>query len=274
MAFSDDVDFVAFDLETTGLSPAFCRIVEFGAVRFLPDGTEISRMQQLADPGCPVPAGVTAIHGITDVMLRGRPTVEEVLPEFLRVLGGTDTILTAHNASFDIGFVSAALARTQMNLPCHRVVDTMCLSRRRLSRIPDHRLETIGRHFGVTDSTEHRALGDALVVKSVFLRLLDERPAIGSLDELLRAAPPLRFEPAILASADIPAGYESLAAAIEVAESVVIVYEGGTKGRTSRRITPRGVIESNGNLYLIARCHIDDVDKHFRLDRIREIQTG
>ena len=123
MAFTENVEFVAFDLETTGLSSAFCHIVEFGAVRFRADGTELDRLEQLVDPGCPVPRDATAVHGITNDMIRGQPTVEEVLPEFLQFLGGTDTILMAHNASFDLGFLAVALHRLGANVPEHPVVD-------------------------------------------------------------------------------------------------------------------------------------------------------
>ncbi len=63
-----------------------------------------------------------------------------------------------------------------------------------------------------------------------------------------------------------------LAEAIEIRQSLSIVYDGGTKGRRRRQITPRSLIESRGSLYLIAHCHIDDMEKHFRLDRILEIE--
>ena len=82
------------------------------------------------------------------------------------------------------------------------------------------------------------------------------------------------FEPACLDPVVMPAGYEPLAHAIETGQSLSIVYGGGSKGQRSRQITPHTLIEEYGNLYLIARCHIDDTDKHFRLDRIREIQSG
>ena len=85
-----DVEFVAFDLETTGLHSTFCKIVEFGAVRFRVDGTELDRMERLVDPNCPVPRDATAVHGITDDMLRGQPSIEKVLPEFVQFLGSPD----------------------------------------------------------------------------------------------------------------------------------------------------------------------------------------
>lgn len=272
MPCTGDLEFIAFDLETTGLHPAFCRIVEFGAVRFRADGTELDRMQQLVDPCCPVPAQATAVHGITDRMLRGQPSVEQVLPRFLKFLGGPESVLLAHNAPFDLGFLSAAWDRLQTQVPEHPVVDTLALSRRRLRRLPNHRLETVGQHLRVAESAQHRALGDALMVKSVFLRLLAQSPVIGSLGELYGTVAPLYFQPP--ARVSVPAGYEPLAEAIKSGRSIGIVYDGGTKGRRRRKITPKRLIENRGSLYLIAHCHLDGMEKSFRLDRILEMETA
>lgn len=80
-------EFVAFDLETTGLYPYCHRIAELGAVRFRSDGTELARYSQLVNPGRRMPPDATAIHGVTDAMLRHQLSLDEVLPEFLEFLG-------------------------------------------------------------------------------------------------------------------------------------------------------------------------------------------
>ena len=268
----DGVEFVAFDLETTGLSPDFHRIIEFGAVRFRTDGTELDRLEQFVNPGCPVPRDATAVHGITNDMLRGQPTINQALPNFVQFLGDSSTILLAHNASFDLGFLAVALHRIGANIPEHPVVDTLNLSRWRLRQLPNHRLETVSKHLQITDFTEHRALGDALVVKAVYLRLLEQHPVIKRIDDLFSFIPPLYFEEFMPVSIVFPAGYEPLAEAMEIGQSISIVYDGGTKGRRKRQITPTSLIETRGSLYLIAHCHIDDTEKHFRLDRILEIE--
>jgi DNA polymerase-3 subunit epsilon len=270
--FMDDVEFIAFDLETTGLHSTFCQIVEIGAVRFRADGTEVGRMEQLVDPGCPVPERAVAVHGITDDMLLGQPRIEDVLPEFVKFVGSSESILLAHNASFDLRFLSAAWNRIGASVPDHPVVDTLDLSRGRLRQLPNYRLETVNEHLHITDFTEHRALGDALVVKEVFLRLLEQHPAIKRMDELFNSISPLHFEQFVPVPINVPTGYEPLVEAIEIRQSISIVYDGGTKGRRKRLVTPRRLIESRGSLYLIARCHIDDIEKHFRLDRILEIE--
>src|SRR3990172_4043123 len=83
-----DAEFVAFDLETTGLYPVSCRIVEFGAVRFKLAKGELHHFEQLVDPECPIPGDATRIHGITDAMVHGMPTVATTLPIFLVFLVG------------------------------------------------------------------------------------------------------------------------------------------------------------------------------------------
>lgn len=93
-----ETEFVAFDLETTGVGPRSCQIVELGAVRFRLDGTEVGCIEQLVDPGCPIPPAVTRIHGITDAMVRGMPTIAAVLPRLLEFLGSSATLLLAHHA--------------------------------------------------------------------------------------------------------------------------------------------------------------------------------
>jgi len=100
--------FAAFDVETTGLESDRDRIVEIGAVRFDRRGM-MARYSVLIDPGAPMPPEVTRINNITDAMLKGKPPIEAVLPDFLRFVKGA--VLTAHNAPFDIGFINAALKR-------------------------------------------------------------------------------------------------------------------------------------------------------------------
>ena len=101
-------EFVAFDLETTGLSSMNDRITEVGAV-ILKNGKEIDRFQTLVDPERLLTAENTELTGITIEMLKGLPKIEEILPKFLEFVG--DRPLVAHNAAFDIGFIRAECER-------------------------------------------------------------------------------------------------------------------------------------------------------------------
>lgn len=101
-------EFVAFDLETTGLSAETARIVEIGAVRFRADGEVLGQFAQLINPECRIPAGVTAIHGITDAMVADQPVIADVLPALIEFFGDPRVLLLAHNAHFDMRFLAAA----------------------------------------------------------------------------------------------------------------------------------------------------------------------
>src|SRR3954452_15079275 len=103
---SPDREYVAFDLETTGLSATSDRIVEVGAVRFDASGQEMGIFERLVNPLRLSGARARAIHGISDAELARAETAEVVLPEFLAFLGDPDrTTLLAHNAAFDAGFL-------------------------------------------------------------------------------------------------------------------------------------------------------------------------
>ncbi len=94
--------FIAFDLETTGTKPSTDSIVEVGAVLF--DGDRaLKGYGALVDPGVPIPPDASAVNGITDKMLQGKPKITEVLPEFAAFCG--DLPLVAHNAPFDYKFL-------------------------------------------------------------------------------------------------------------------------------------------------------------------------
>jgi len=268
MPFSTSTTFIAFDLETTGLSPAFHRIVEIGAIRFTPDGTVLSVLNQLVNPLCRIPPQATQVHGITDEMVRGMPTVEEVLPQFLNFITGSSTILLAHNASFDVGFISAALGRCGLNAPDVPVVDTVSLARWKWPRLRNHKLETVARHLRIADRTEHRALGDVDVLKAVFENLISRPPTIETLDHLFGISSPYSFESIENKPLVVPDRYQFWVEVIKVRRSVSIVYNGGTKGRNIRQITPRNLMQNRGSLFLVAYCHIDRIEKSFRLDRI------
>jgi DNA polymerase III epsilon subunit family exonuclease len=125
-----DITFIAFDTETTGLFPIMHRLVEIGAVRFRLDGCELATFQTLIDPQLPIPSDVQQVHGITDAMVRGQPTVEQIMPHFIEFLGAPDTILLAHNAPFDLGFLTMALIRLGIAYPPHDVCDTLDIARR------------------------------------------------------------------------------------------------------------------------------------------------
>jgi DNA polymerase III subunit epsilon len=256
--------FIAFDLETTGLSAAMDRIVEIAAVRFLETGEEIARFQTLVNPERPVPPGAFAVHGLPDHLLAQAPTAREVLPAFLAFLGdASGTALLAHNAAFDAGFLGTELSRAGLPIPECAIFDTLALARRRLPMLPSHRLQAVVAHLGLDSRGTHRAMADSLLVKQIWLRLEGHHQSSGVMSFKMfeaRGQPPL------------PVGWAVLEQLVARGSVLQIEYEGGTRGSARRSITPRRLESRGGSHFLVAVCHIDSIEKSFRVDRIRALE--
>jgi DNA polymerase III epsilon subunit family exonuclease len=187
------ITFVAFDTETTGLFPIMHRLVEIGAVRFRLDGRDHATFQQLIDPEIPIPQDVQQMYGITDRMVRGQPTLEQVIPQFIEFLGHRDTILLAHNAPFDLGFLAMSLIRLGIAYPPHYLLDMLELARRLYPTWQNHSLEHVAIKLNVANKAEHRAMSDARAVKDIFLAMLQHAPTVKTIADVMRLSPLLTF---------------------------------------------------------------------------------
>ncbi|HWV77453.1 MAG TPA: DEDD exonuclease domain-containing protein [Isoptericola sp.] len=187
-----DVTFVVVDLETTGGRAADGGITEIGAVK-VRGGEVLGELQSLVNPGHPVPAFVARLTGITTSMVATAPPVELVLPSFLEF--ARDAVLVAHNAPFDVGFLRAACDRLGYDWPGFRVVDTVPLARRVVTRdeAPNHKLSTLAALFRARVTPEHRALADARATVDVLHALLERLAPLGitHLEDLAGAADPV-----------------------------------------------------------------------------------
>jgi DNA polymerase III epsilon subunit family exonuclease len=131
-------------------------------VRFRLDGRELEIFHTFINPEMPIPHDVQQVHGITDAMVRGKPTVEQILPRFIEFLGHRDTILLAHNAPFDLDFLGMALIRLGITYPLHYLCDTLDMTRRLSPTWPSHRLEHVATRLNIANGAEHRALSDGV----------------------------------------------------------------------------------------------------------------
>ena len=163
--------YTVFDTETTGLNPSGGdEIIQMGAARIV-NGKLLRQesFEQLVDPQRMIPAVTIPIHGITQDMVRGQPTIGEVLPAFH--VFAQDTVLVAHNAAFDMKFLQLKEAETGLVFN-HPVLDTLLLSAVVHPNQESHRLEAIAERFNITVLGRHTALGDAMVTAEVWLRLI------------------------------------------------------------------------------------------------------
>ena len=183
-----DRDFVCVDLETTGGSAAWHRIIEIGTVE-IDRGGAVREWSTLVNPGARIPAQIEAFTGISNDMVAGAPRFEDVYRELLERLGGR--VFVAHNARFDYGFIRAELARLEVRYTA-RVLCTVKLSRRLFPGEPRHNLDAVIARHGLGCDARHRALGDARVLRDLLAVLKrDVEPArlAALVDGLLREAP-------------------------------------------------------------------------------------
>ncbi len=181
--------YVVFDTETTGLNPSKGdEVIQIGAIRII-NGQLLYHeiIDQLVDPKRFVPAESVAIHGIEPILLKGQPTIDQVLPHFHTF--AESSVLVAHNAAFDMRFLQLQESKTGIIFD-NPVIDTMLLSSIVHPNQESHSLDTLAERLNVTIVGRHTALGDAIVTGEVLLKLIPllEAQGIFTLAEALDAA--------------------------------------------------------------------------------------
>ncbi len=176
--------FVVVDLETTGASARYDRVIELAAIR-VRAGIVEDCLETLVDPRVAIPPFITRLTGISAATVRGRPTVEQVLPELRRFTAGA--VLVAHNASFDHGFLAQAFQRAAISWECERLC-TLRLARRLAPGLPSYKLDSLCAHLGLSYVQRHRARPDAEATVSLLGHLLQaaREQGIDRLGQLLQ----------------------------------------------------------------------------------------
>ncbi len=164
-----DGTFVVFDIETTGFSPVKNKIIEIGAVK-VTGGRIVDRMDEFVNPEVPIPFEIERLTGINDAMVMDAPCIDVVLPKFLEFCG--DAVLVAHNASFDVSFIShnASLLGHAFS---PTVMDTVTLARVLLPNLNRYKLDTVAKALGVSLENHHRAVDDAEATAGIFLKFVE-----------------------------------------------------------------------------------------------------
>lgn len=183
MIESDRDMFVCIDCETTGLDPKMDRIIEVAVLCFN-KANNFEGYETLIDPCCTIPESSIEIHHISQEMVAGKPKIEEVLEELLKLIGRR--IIVGHNVFFDMQLIANAAERA--NIPC-TILNNPYLDTLRMARLygesPVNSLEQLRRHFNVTDEGAHRAMSDVIVNVEVFRHLFKQYRSVNDVFDAL-----------------------------------------------------------------------------------------
>jgi len=161
---------IYYDTETTGIKAERDRIVEIAAY----DPVLNRTFEKLVNPGVPIPAEVTAIHNISDAMVADSPLFGEVAKEFIEFCEG-DVVLIAHNNDgFDVHFLRHEFARSGVDFPAWKFLDSLKWARRYRKDLPRHTLQFLREIYGITANNAHRALDDVIVLHQIFSNMIDD----------------------------------------------------------------------------------------------------
>jgi DNA polymerase III epsilon subunit family exonuclease len=274
----EDVNFVALDLETTGIAPAYDHIIEIGAARFQmrADGTTVAGpcFEQLVRPDRNIPNEICALTGIDNDMVKDAPPLDEVWPAFLSFLQAIPrSVIIAHNVRADLGFLVMAGETLNQPWPDVPAYCTFRIAREVLNEVPNYRLGSLvdWLNVGNEDATFHRALADALHTRNLLAACV-KRTEVTHL-EALRGGRPIPRPNPIEFEVTVPSALKPLEDAIQARTPMRFAYRGGSKGKELRPVTPLGFYQEEEVLYLRGHCHIDDSIKSFRCDRIRRLSA-
>ena len=184
----DRSEFVVVDLETTGLAPDRCAILEIGAVH-VSALRPVGRFHSLIRQPQAISRAIADLTGIDDAMLADAPAAGPALRGFRSWLERTGPApFVAHNARFDAGFVAASLARLGLPPLCVPVFCTQKLARRIVPEVGRSNLDSLCAHFGIGNAARHRALGDARATAALLVELIElarSRHGLATLGDLL-----------------------------------------------------------------------------------------
>lgn len=160
----EEAVFTFIDVETTGLSPRAARVCEVAAVSFLGQD-RVGTLAELVNPGSPIPAEVSRIHGITDEMVKDSPSFGAVAPRLLALL--ENSVVVAHNAPFDVEFLREEFGRVGLRFPRLYCVDTLEIARKGW-KFQSNRLGKIAAELNIANENWHRALNDVETTRRIF----------------------------------------------------------------------------------------------------------
>lgn len=276
----DEVEFTIFDTETTGLEPeSGDRIVEIAAIRFKRK-ERLATFHALVNPNRPISSAAFEVNKITPDMLRDAPSIEGVMPEFLKFIEGS--CLCAYNAGFDLEFLNneirlllfsrdAALVSNKNILKDTVVVDILKMAKRIMPGLLRYALWFVADTLGIKTEQKHRAFSDVEITLEVFNRLKEKLEAKGISDFL-------NFSNLFALNAGFIDDMNNqkiakIQEAMDLGVKLKIRYLSSSHATVSERdVIPKEIRQEKNRSYLVGYCCLRNEERTFRIDGILHLE--
>lgn len=262
----------AFDLEMTGLSPLFDKIIEIAACRIFPDGSW-DTYHSLINPLIPIPEHTIQYHQLTNELLRDAPTLKKPLQSFIDYYG--DLPLLAHNAMFDVSFLVRGIHEYHFPISLSSVFDSCRMARtiykKHESPPENFKLSTLAQYYGF-EFSHHQALDDAIICLKVYAQSLIEYKnnhpekhlkVLSFLFKLNSFQAPEKYI--------LPNKLKPLKEFVQQRKTVNIKYKGGSSKGNFRPIKPISLLPMPQGLILYAECLNSKMNKYFHVKKIQTL---
>lgn len=267
----DDISFIIFDVETTGLEPkSGDRIIEIAALRYK-GNKACDSFSCLVNPQRKISPAAFAVNHISQEMLDNAPLANEVLPRFMEYIGA-DTCLAGYNVGFDIGFLENELQLLGRSLSSDTaVVDIIRMARRVIRNADSYSLANISKQLGIKAPQEHRALSDVELTAGVFGYLVSQLKAKG-LDSFMAFYN--LFGTNLRITEEI--NNQRIAAiqrAMDLGVRLKIKYCSGSGAEiTEREVDPKEIRQEGKFRYLVGYCHLRKDERTFKINAILNVK--
>ena len=257
---------VAVDTETTGQYPLGAELCEMAAVKWQ-NGKIVDEYQTLIKPTQPMFDEVIAIHHITNEMVANAPTVGEAIGGFYNFINSS--VVIAHHAPFDLGFLAIELERFHLPWPVGEVLCSSLLSRQLIPESTNHKLQTLTQFLNIDGGQAHRALDDARVCLKVGLEAFRRCGEDRSIADLVAVQGlPLLWQDYSINSLKENPTYSRIIEALFKKERIVITYDGGSRRGQPRPVFPIGIVRNPNGDFLVANDGIGGQKKRYLMEKI------
>jgi len=269
----EEYTYVSFDTETSGKYPLLAEVCEIAAVKWK-NGKVVDTFQTFCKTRLAMDEQVIAIHKITNEMIADAPQIKDVLPGFKSFIEGS--VLVAHNAPFDLGFLTVEFEKYGLSLPEAPALCSCLLSLKVFPKSINHRLGTLVQLLGVDQGQAHRALDDSRACLEVTLRCIQEYERFKSFGAgkcTLAEIAALQGGPLLWANysmKDLEARepFRSIVEAARGRMVLELVYNGGSQAGVPRKVTALGLVRNPTGDYFVGQCHRENSEKRFYLNKV------